>query len=144
MNKNKKIFVVVLLVIIGLSAIVLAIWNNKKDNSNGNFNDNAQVVKKENFVEKTSFEERENIIKGLLIAKHQLSENTDVFIARESTTHMSGIFVSSASENKPGSQGKFFATVGESASIVWSGEGDIDCSILKSYEFPQEMIPACF
>jgi len=137
--KNKKLLLIFLgIIILILISFFLLIILNKKES----FQDISQ---KETFMEKVSFEEREDIIASILIEKFKVSEgNISVFIARESFTHINGIFFIENSNNEEIFEGSFFATVSDSINIVWADQGAINCQIIIQNNFPQEMAPSCF
>lgn len=141
MNKNKKIFFIFLAIIIVLIALILVITSKREQNI-GEQNGEGDVTK--NFIEKTTFEEREDIIKNLLMNKYKADEGVEVLIARESDNHINGIFFIENMNNEEFFQGKFFAIINQSIEVVWSGDGPVDCEIISRYNFPLEMAQGCF
>ena len=100
------------------------------------------------LMEKTTFEEREDTVQGLLAQKFKVSlDKVSILIARESDTHMNGIFFIEGltSENETGAfNGFFFATVSNNINIVWADKEMADCAVINTYSFPESMAPDCF
>lgn len=140
MNKNKKFLLLFLAIVIVLIVVIVFIDFQRKEEKTLIFNDFTE----EGLMFETSFEEREVIIKNLLSKKYQDNKEIEVFIAREEESHINGLFFINNYNNQEVFRGKFFAIVDKNIEIVWSGDGQIDCSILNSYSFPQEMAPDCF
>lgn len=140
MNKNKKLLLLFLAVIIVLVVVIVFIASQRGEKKLLNFNNISQ----NNPISEMRFEEKEDIIKSLLSKKYQNSADLEVLIARESEEHINGLFFINNYNGQDVFRGKFFAVINKDISIVWSGEGPIDCSVLNSYSFPQEMAPECF
>lgn len=140
MNKNKKIFFSFLAVIIILVAIFLLIKDDQKKSSNIN----KEEISVDDFMEKTTFIEREDIIQDLLAKKYQLNDGVEALIARESNNHINGVFFIENFNNEELFQGKFFATTDDYIDIIWAGQGEVDCSKIIYYNFPPEMASECF
>ncbi len=141
MKNNKKIFVVLAVLIIVIFLAIFFINNFFRDYGVGkgdNFKKQEAL-----FIEETSFEERENIIKNYIATKFNVSADlVTVLIARESETHINGMFVisSQAEEDKTG---YFFGVINKKIDIVWAEESLPDCSIIRDYNFSSEMAPTC-
>lgn len=140
MNKNKKILLLFLAVIIILIAIIISVDSKRKEKKVLNFNN----ISEDNSAPEMLFEEKEEIIRNLLSKKYQNSSDLEVFIAREGEGLINGLFFINNYNNQDVFRGKFFAVVDKDINIVWSGEGSIDCAVIRDYSFPQEMAPECF
>ncbi len=111
---------------------------------NKNFNKKSTKTPYKDFVEKTSFIEREAVVRDILTKKYQESDSLEVYIGREDLGHLNGLFYAKNKDNENVVQGKFFAVMGSELEIVWFGEGQADCDLLIYHKFPKEMAPLCF
>ncbi len=127
--------------VIVLAAIILSIITSRNDDNE--VYKNGKIINK-SFVEETTFIERENIIKGLLADKYGVDKGVEVFIARESDSHINGVFFIENYNNEELFRGKFFAKADNSLDIIWSGGGQIECPAIVNNNFPVEMAPECF
>jgi hypothetical protein len=143
MNKNKKLIFIFLAVIIIFIVVVLFIKSRGEKQIELSYNPDSKKTP-ESFIEKTTFLERESAIKTLLAGKYKVGGEVEVFIARETDRHINGLFFIENYNNEDVFRGVFFVTIDSSAEIVWSGQGDIDCPLIKSKGFPAEMAPECF
>lgn len=142
MKKNKKIFIVLVSLIVIIFLVIFFV--NSISKRLGPDKDSGIDNQKTSFLEETLFEEREEIIKNYIAEKFNVSHNlVTIFIARESEGHINGIFIIGDQEDNP-KTGYFFGVIDKKIDIVWAEENFPDCSIIKDYNFPVEMAPTCF
>jgi hypothetical protein len=131
--KTKKLVFLILGLILILLIVILIITRIKKDAETG-------VDEKSSVYELVTYEERTISIEEALAEMFDtLETKVEVFIARETEKHISGIFFI---ENEP--ERFFLAVIDQDIEVVWVGEEEIDCSVVDSYDFPKEMAPNCF
>lgn len=144
--KNSKKIIIIFSLILAILLLVIILFIFKNKNKFLEKKTNINISTENSLINKTTFEERENFIKQNLVDKFNLSsDQISIFIARENETHINGaFFVNSVSEGES-FNGYFFAVVNDNKiNIVWADKGNVDCSIMNSYNFPKEMAPNCF
>ena len=142
-SKKRIIIIFSLILVILLSIIVFIILKNKNNSVNKILN--KDVAKDDILINKTTFEERENLIKESLAGKFNSSiDKVSVFIARENGNYVNGAFFINNFSGDESFSGYFFAITDDGINIIWADKGSVDCSIITSYNFPKEMAPDCF
>jgi len=142
MKNNKKIFIILAIIIIAAFLVIFFINNffGISDFSKKNETGKEDLL----FINKTTFEEREDIIKNYIANKFNVSTDLVVaLIARESESHINGIFIISKQEDDVRT-GYFFGAIEKTINMVWAEEDFPDCAIIKKHGFPREMAPDCF
>ena len=141
MKNNKKIFVILIVLIVVIFLVIFLINNFSESNQL-----NKEAGKKEEllFIEETTFEERGDFIKNYVANKFNVSSDlVTALIARESESHINGMFII-ADEEDEAVTGYFFGVIDKNINIVWAEEQFPDCSLINQYNFPSEMAPSCF
>lgn len=141
MKISKKIIVPAFIIVISALVLLIVVLNMSKDKKDNQIN----ISKNEVFFKKNSFTERENIIKDVLAKKLSVSfDKASVMIAREAPGFINGVFSSEELNNKDQNKVYFYAVTSDNdVNIVWYGDTDPDCEIIKKHNFPQEMMENC-
>ena len=139
LNKKNLIIVSSLFIFLLITIFVFFSYSNKDKSAK------VELKPEENFFSDYSFEERENFIKEQLVKKFNIKEDSlSVFIGRESEKHINGLFFIENYKNKDFYNASFYVYIDNKLNIVWADEQEVDCSIIKKYEFSEEMAPFCF
>ena len=144
--KNLKKFIIIFSLILAVLLLIIIFFILKNKNKFTEEKNNINISTEDSLINKTTFEEREDIIKQSLVDKFNLTpEQISVFIARENETHLNGAFFVNNVSEEESFNGYFFAVVNnDKINIVWADKENVDCSIINQYDFPKEMAPNCF